>query len=481
MIQFGGLASGLDTNAIIEAILNAERVPIQQLESDRTVEERKISLLGTLEGHVKALRDKAEELSTLSGFQSHLVTPSEEGVASFSVTGTPLEGSHTLTVNSLASASRFTFTDTVTDPDADLGAGDISFNIDGTAYNVSLTADGSSLNEIRDELNSLAGDDITASVVNIGTDSSPQYQLVIAGNDTGIENALTGLTSTVAGLTDANIEELTSASNAQVVVDGLTVERATNVFDGVIEGISFTAQAADVNKEISFSTALDTEGIQTRLGEFVDAYNEVIGFLNDQAEFDTEESEASSELFGDPLLRNVRQTLSSALFNVDIATVQADTAGFSTLSLVGIDLQSDGTLSIDETQLAEKLAEDPDLFADLFVDTDGFDNGGATANTTDYFVDTTSDDGLLDNLFRAIDRIVDEVELADGSTIKSLFDLREDTFRANVDRINDRIEVLERRLEDTETSLIRQFTALEEVVAGLNAQQGFLNGIATQQ
>ena len=69
---------------------------------------------------------------------------------------------------------------------ADLGAGDISFNIDGTAYNVSVAADASSLNEIRDELNSLTGDDITANVVNVGTESSPQYQLVIAGNDTGV-------------------------------------------------------------------------------------------------------------------------------------------------------------------------------------------------------------------------------------------------------------------------------------------------------
>ena len=35
MIQLGGLASGLDTAAIIEAILNVERVPINQLEADK--------------------------------------------------------------------------------------------------------------------------------------------------------------------------------------------------------------------------------------------------------------------------------------------------------------------------------------------------------------------------------------------------------------------------------------------------------------
>ena len=200
MIQLGGLASGLDTAAIIDAILGVERVPINALEADKRQEESKLSLIGTVKGHLQSLRDKAEELSTLSGFFSYDVTSSEDGVASFSVTGAPQTGSHTLVVNALASASRFTFTDTVTDPDLDLGAGDIDFNVNGTAYSVTLSAAGSSLNEIRDAINSLAGDDVSASIVNLGTAASPQHQLVIAGEDTGLEGAVTGLTSTVCRL-----------------------------------------------------------------------------------------------------------------------------------------------------------------------------------------------------------------------------------------------------------------------------------------
>lgn len=473
MIQFGGLASGLDTNAIIEAILNAERVPIQQLESRRSAEQSRLSLIGTLKGHVESLRDKAEALSGLDGFLSHKITPSVEGFASFSVTGTPATGAHTLKVNQLAAASRYTFTDLASDADTDLGAGTIEFDVNGTHYSLSVASADSSLNEIRDALNSLAGDDITASVVNVGSSSSAQYQLVIAGDETGTANAITGLTSSVAGLTDGNIVELTTASNAQVEVDGLTVERDTNTFSDVIEGMSFTVQAADASTTISFNTEIDADDIKSKMQGFVDAYNEVIDFVNGQSTF-TEDQEVAA-LFGDSMLRTVRSTLSNGLFNVDVAAVAADTAGYSTLSLVGIDLDSSGRLSIDDETFDEKLANDPDAFADLFVDTDGFDNGGASVNTTDYFTDMTTDDGVFDNLFRNIDQVVEGLELADGSTLDGLFALREDTINDSIGRIDDRIATLEDRLLQTEQSLVAQFSALEELMAGLNSQSNFLS------
>lgn len=476
MIQLGGLASGLDTGAIIQAILGVERVPINALQADKRDEEGKLSLIGTIKGLVQSLRDDAEALSTEAGFLSFAITSSDEDGASFSVTGAPQTGNHTLVVNQLAASSRFTFTDTVADPDADLGAGAIDFNVNGTAYSLTVAAGDSSLNEIRDALNSLAGDDVSATVVNVGTASSPQHQLVIAGNDTGLDAAITGLTSSVAGLTDVNISELTSAQNAQVVVDGLTVERSSNVFDDVLEGLSFTAQQADLTKTISFSAAVDDDGIKTKVQGFVDSYNDVINFINTQNTY-SEEDGAGGALFGDSMLRSIRSTLSNALFNVDIATVVADSAGFSTLSLVGIDLGTDGTLSINSAKFDAKLAEDPDAFADLFVDTDGFDNTGATANTPGFFTDQTVDDGVFDNLFRAIDQAVDDLDLADGSSLKGLFAQREDTLNDSISRINDRISILEERLIDTEASLVDRFATLESLITGLNAQGSALQSL----
>ena len=183
------------------------------------------------------------------------------------------------------------------------------------------------------------------------------------------------------------------------------------------------------------------------------------------------------ELFGDSILRDIKSTLSRSLFSVDISTVIADSAGFSTLSLLGVDLGTDGTLSIDSAKFDEKLDEDPDAFADLFVDTDGFDNTGAANNTQAFFTDLTTDDGLFDNLFRAIDQSVNDLVLGDGSSLKGLFSRREESINDKIARFDDRIETLEERLISTEQTLIARFSALESLITGLNAQGSALGGL----
>ena len=83
-ISFGGLGSGLDTNAIIEAILGVERVPINQLQAKKAGQQQKISLLGTFEGHVNSLREKAVSLSTLGEFLSVQASTPNETAATIS-------------------------------------------------------------------------------------------------------------------------------------------------------------------------------------------------------------------------------------------------------------------------------------------------------------------------------------------------------------------------------------------------------------
>ena len=471
-IQFGGIASGLDTGAIVDALVAASRRPIDLLEADKSIEQEKLDLLGDLEKLVDDLREKSYGLSTLDGFIAQSITPSQEGYATLGLSGAAQTGTHTLEVNALAKATRVSF-DGVADSDTtELGTGSITFSYDGTDYTIDITdsAD-STLDGIAAAINSAAGEAVTASVINTGASTDP-YKLVIAGNDTGVDFDFDPV---VTGIGLTNQVDLTSATDAEIVVDGLTVYSSTNQFNEVLDGVEINAQAL-TSGEMTFNVDADTEGIKTRIDEFVDAYNAVIGFINTQNEY-SEDAGAGGELFGDTALSSVRTALQSALFDVDISVVQADTEGYSTLGLVGIDLQSDGTLLVDDATLDEKLATDIDLFADLFVDTDGFDNGDAEENTADYYIDTTADTGVLDDLFRAIDQMVDDVQNEDGDLIKGLFGRRKDTVNANIERIDDQIERLEERLASYEETLILRFAALEELMAGLNAQQSYIGSV----
>ena len=487
MFSFGGLASGLDTNTIIQQLVAIERLPIQQLEAQKATEQNRLDLVGTLSGLVKDLQSRAAALASSESFLSYTASVSQEGIANVSSTGEAQSGTHTLTVQALAQADRWAF-DGVADPNANLASADgqsVSFTVNGTTYDVALTAASSSLYDISNAINDAAGDDVTASVVNAGTSSAPDWQLVLAADETGTDYALSGLSSTVAGL---NIDgamgssnHVAQASNAVAIIDGITVERTQNTFDDVIEGVTIDLLSADPSQQVTIEVGADTEAITGRVQELVDAYNDVVSFINEQNAY-TEEGGAGGALFGDNLLAQVKRSIDGALFDVDIATVQADTEGYSTLGLVGIDRESDGTLSVDSDKLASKLEGDLEAFVDLFADLDGFNNEGAAANTPGYYVDSgTTDSGLAASLDRAIDAMFGVLDNVGGATVSGIFDTREDAINARIERFSERIEARETYLIQYEERLVRRFTALEELMSGLNAQgmalQNALNGL----
>jgi len=476
MFTFGGLASGLDTNTIIQQLMAIERLPILQLEAQRANEQSRLDLLGTLSGLVKDLQTRAAALSSAEGFLSYTASVSHEGIVNVTATGEAQSGSHSILVQALAQADRWAF-DGVLDASANLASADgesVSFTVNGTNYDVALTAASSSLYDISNAINEAAGDDVTASVVNAGTSSAPDWQLVIASDETGEDFAVSGLTSSVAGLsvdgTVGSSNHVSVASNAIAIVDGITIERSGNSFDDVIEGLAIDLLSADPTQEVTIQVGADSEAITGRIQDLVDAYNDVVGFINEQNAY-SEDDGAGGALFGDNILSHVKRTIDDALFNVDIATVQADTEGYSTLGLIGIDRENDGTLSIDSDQLTAKLEGNLEALVDLFADLDGFDNEGAAVNTPGYYVDSgTADSGLAATLDRAIDSMFGILDNIGGTTINGIFDSRTNAINARIERFSDRIEARETYLIQYEERLVRRFTALEELMSGLNAQ-----------
>lgn len=455
-IQFGGLASGLDTGAIIDAILAAEGRSLRVLENRKKGEQQKLTLLGTFEGLVNKLRDKARDLQVASKFFAHKLSVGEEGIANFTLSGSAEAGAHTLEVISLASADRYAFAG-VADPTAALGAGTVSFTYGTTPHSVAVAA-GSNLNDIAAAINTAAGADVTATVVNVGTSSTPSYQLVLAGDDSGADFTITGLTSSVAGLSGAT--QVSPASNAEIVIDGLTVQRSSNLFADVLPGISFTVSRTTPDATpMSFTVDLDPSGIKANIQEFVDAYNEVVAFTNDQNTFSLEEG-TGGELFGDSALDAVRSTLRRALFNVDLGTVVADNEGYSTLGLIGIELSSDGKLEIDDEKLEQKLNGNLDLFSDFFR----FE-GVAVDH---------SDSGVFGRIDGMLDDLLDDSTAPNGRNVDGLIDLRKSSIGRQVKDFDDEIERLEFRLDKLEESLVLKFAGLERLLSGLQSQQAFL-------
>jgi len=486
-ITIAGLGSGLDSNAIIQALLSVERIPNDQMESRKASEQKKIDLIGTFRGLVDTLRTKSFNLSTYSGLNSFKVSASIDNIANFSASGSAQAGTHTIDVQSLATTDRWAF-DGVTDPDADLATVDnqgVNFTYDGVVHNIRFAANASSLNEIASAINADAPDEVRASVVNAGTANAPSWQLVLTAQDTGEDFRITGISSSITGLVvdgtgpDANgvsqsTNNISVGLNAVAIIDGLSVERTSNDFSDVIAGVSISLLDAQPGTSVQFTVDPDKSAIKNKIKEFVTAYNEVVKFTQKQNSYD-EESGAGGPLFGDNTLSSIQRTLRGVMFGQSAAQVAADTNGFGSLRLLGIESTGDGTLKINDKVMDEKIDEDLDAFADFFVDSDGFNNSGALIGTPAYYQDTTTDTGFGDDLVRALDSIVKSYGDASGNFSKGLFDARIDSLKANIKTFNDRIDQREKRIESMQAQLTARFANLESVMAKLQSQSSFLS------
>ena len=112
VLTFGGLASGLDTNAIIDALVSAERIPITRAKNQQTSLNSALTTINGISSKLGTLKSAAQALSTSLGFSSFKATSSDSAVVT-SVGGVASPGSFELTVNQLA--KELVFVDLVAD------------------------------------------------------------------------------------------------------------------------------------------------------------------------------------------------------------------------------------------------------------------------------------------------------------------------------------------------------------------------------
>ena len=115
-------------------------------------------------------------------------------------------------------------------------------------------------------------------------------------------------------------------------------------------------------------------------------------------------------------------------------------------SQVGITFEKDGTLSFDSAELTTALEADREAVVDFF---------------------SNADDGLAVKL----DSLIDNMLQTSG-----LIDAREDGLNARVDATNDQIERMEYRLELTERRYRAQYTALDTLMGQLQSTSAWLTG-----
>jgi flagellar hook-associated protein 2 len=448
-ISFGGLGSGLDSKAIIAALLAVERRPITALEQKKTAIGKQKSLFGDLDKLLDDLQSKARTLQRTTDFLTMQAASDKETVLTATAGSSATPGSWRLRVEQLATAQVSASTGRADRNTTQLGDATFEITIGGTAHFVSVgagTGFDSTLDGIAAAINA-AGIGVSASVVDTGVGTN-RYQLVLNGNMTGSQGAfdvaLDSGPATMQTLVDELATPLTAAQNARVQMNGITLERSTNQITDVIAGVTLDLRAEQPAGEFTTVTvSTDAEATSTKVREFVDAYNKVVDFLAEQNVLGAD-GKAKGPLFGDTTLRSIRTGLRDIMGGV------VGSGTLRMLAQIGITSDTAGKLTFDQSKFEQELVDDEAGVANLFTN--------ATA-------------GIAVRLHDRIDLYTDSVD--------GLLKTRNDGFDRLTKQTQNRIDQAERRLTQYEKSLEQRYANLETLMARLQGQGNSLGGLAS--
>ena len=208
-----------------------------------------------------------------------------------------------------------------------------------------------------------AGAPVSASVISDGTDSylsitnttSGYPSTSSAADALSMSFASTG--STGQALAFSSVQD---AQNAQLTVDGLAVTSQTNTVSKVIPGITLNLVSVDTAAE-TLNISADTTTTAANLQTFVTAYNGAMSLVQAQLAV-TSSTDRTTTLAGDPTMRDLQQRLQD-LFTSTIS----ESSDINSLPAIGLTTsETDGSLSLDTSQLSSALAQDPNAVNAMF-------------------------------------------------------------------------------------------------------------------
>ncbi len=366
-LQITGLASGLNTNAIISAELAEAELPITNMQTQVAGLQTEDNTLTSFQSMLQTVQLDAQALGDPSLFQpTQTITSSDSSIVRASSTtgiGGVIGGS-TVTVSQLATAAQRTFNFT-SPTSAD------TITVDGTQVAVQA---GASITDLVNSINSDSGIDVWAATNSNG-------QLVLSSRSTGNQcsfNSVDDPGSTI-------VEDTTLAANgqdAQYTINGQagsspsdTVSSSTSGATLTLAGVTLNLSGVTGSNPVTVNVeqpAADTQSIATAVNQLVTDYNSAISAMN--STISTEPANSASggtynpdggSLYGDPdletIVANMRTAMYTPLTGLPTDMSSLSEIGINTGHSTGIAEQSSiaGTLTVNASQLDQAIESNP--------------------------------------------------------------------------------------------------------------------------
>ena len=426
-----GIGSGVDTQSIVKALVNAEKAPKQtQITAQQSTTTTQISAVGMVKNALDTYRSAIAKLNTASAFNGLSGTSSDEKVVKATVDASASAGKYSLDVTQLATSSKVSSDVLVGGASASVNSSSESQELiitqSDTDYSVSI-ASGATLQETRDAINAqLNSKGISA---NILTDAKGA-RLVISSSTTGAGSDITlGGDSELA----KNYTPGPVAQNAKYTIDDIGLESTSNTVTSAISGVNM--DLVSVGKStLTVGTNADT--LKTSVQSFVSAYNALMTAINGQTKVSSTGDASTTKgaaLTGDASMRALVTSVRNEL-------VRSSGSGSMTmLSQMGINtVQTTGLLELDSAKWDKAVAKNPADIAKVF----------------------TGDTGLIKRMTQATDAYAGTAGILASRTTN---------LSAQLTDLTEQQEALDRRIESLTTTLSAKYNAMDSLVAKLNA------------
>ena len=412
--------SGFDYMGYLEKYKELKSIPLQMMQSQAEKLKAQNEALSAIRGKLSALFSPALDLTLDTTYETKKATVSNPDIASVSVNNDALNGTYSLTVNSLAEASKWRIdgNTTITDIDTPFtqnGTLTINYEKDGTATSLTIDYTNKSLRQIVDEINQ--SPDLEATILNLGDTTNPDYRIILKSANTGTNNEILGITDSLGSsgvFNETTSAQIVAAQDASITLDGVNITSQSNTFTGVISGVDITVKDLG-STDITISN--DYSQIKDKLEQILDGYNKL------------KETIRLATSRGQPL------------------------QGEATLNSIATGLLGTITSYLGKYGLLDTTGDAETTRGLLELKSDAFDE----------FIQKPEAKEVLQNLGRAIETYV--------NSYSDSLSFRAQRYKESMIRLKDRMDYMSKRIDEQIESMRLRFAKLETYLADMQSLQ----------
>jgi flagellar hook-associated protein 2 len=354
-----------------------------------------------------------------------------------------------------------------------------TFTINGVTFDTT----GKTLNQLITEINNNTDVKVSANF-NPTTNKLELTSKISGSNYISLADGTSNFLSAMGLISGSNItDSQTLGSNAEFVLNGVTMYSATTTVDETVTGLSgvtLNLLKAQPGSTVQITLEQDSDAVVDAINDVIKAYNEAIDYIDQQLD-----GQNNGILAGENRLKTLRNQLRT-LFASSVPGLSG--TAYDSLQSIGITTgapQSGGSvvvnkhLQLDAEKFKAALQASPDIVEQLFIARN--------------LVDTDPADEGMDGIFTQLEHLLSDKIYKDangndaygalyngGDSGSGLFYTYFDSVAARIKRLDESIDRAEERLEKKEALLRKQFIAMDQLIGQYQSQSNAIFNLVNQ-